>query len=58
MRPRVLIAPMDLFVSTEEDYCREGMRFATCRSGKYHYLCYKFPFQCSSSLGQTLRRFC
>ena len=33
--PRVLAAAMDLFVSTEEDYCLKGMHFAICRSGKH-----------------------
>ena len=44
MRPRILVAEMDVLVSIEEDYCLKGKHFAICRPGKHHSLYLKVSF--------------
>ena len=54
MRPKVLAAAIDLFVSAEEDYRLKDMYFEICRSENIIFCTKSFP----SSLDQTLKRFC
>ena len=55
MWPGALTAAMDLFDCMEEYYCLKGIHFEISRSIIHQSLREKFAFQCSSSLGKTLK---